>query len=160
VEVIGDGPLLGELTALAESRGVADVVRFRGACSPEKVLEAYARCSLFALPCRIAADGDRDGLPTTLLEAMARGLPVITTNVIGIPELVRAGENGLLVPPDDPDALAEAVTSVRADAELAARLGREARRTIERERRRDEFAAAVRRWLAESAQGPTPRANG
>jgi glycosyltransferase involved in cell wall biosynthesis len=158
VEVLGEGPLLDELVELARSRGVGDRVRFRGACPPGAVSEAYARCSLFAMPCRIASDGDRDGLPTTLLEAMARGLPVVTSDVIGIPELVRHEENGLLVPPDDPEALAAAVTALRRDEGLAARLGAEARRTIERAYRPSQCAEEVRRWLDECARGPTPRA--
>jgi glycosyltransferase involved in cell wall biosynthesis len=158
VNVLGEGPLLPELRALAAALGVEDRVVFRGACSPDEVGEAYAHCSAVAVPCRIATDGDRDGLPVVLIEAMGRGLPVVSTSIIGIPELVRDGENGLLVPPDDPDALAEALSRLRRDRALADRLGRQAARTIEREHRPDLASEELRGWLADRATGPTPRA--
>jgi glycosyltransferase involved in cell wall biosynthesis len=82
---------------------------------------------MVVLPCRVAEDGDRDGLPTVLLEAMAHGLPVISTDVVGIPEVVRHGETGLIVPPDDPEALAAAIASLVADPVFAQRLGSQGR---------------------------------
>jgi glycosyltransferase involved in cell wall biosynthesis len=84
---------------------------------------AYARCSLVVLPCRVDGDGDRDGLPTVLVEALARGIPVVATDVVGIPELVRDGATGRLVPQDDPPALAAAIAELRADPERARALG-------------------------------------
>jgi glycosyltransferase involved in cell wall biosynthesis len=78
---------------------------------------------MVVLPCRVAEDGDRDGMPTVLTEALARGLPVVSTTVVGIGELVRHGETGLLVPPDDPAALADAIEALRRDRGLARRLG-------------------------------------
>jgi glycosyltransferase involved in cell wall biosynthesis len=78
----------------------------------------------------VLANGDRDGIPNVLVEAMACALPVVTTPVSGIPELVRDGENGLLVPPDDPDALAAAILRLRGDAALRRRLGEAARATV------------------------------
>jgi glycosyltransferase involved in cell wall biosynthesis len=150
-EVVGDGPELIGLGELASAQDVEDAVVFRGPVAPDEVAEAYARCSAVVVPSRIAPDGDRDGLPTVLFEAMGRGLPVIATDVVGIPELVRDGENGVLVPPDDPAALAEALVRVRRDPELAERLGREARRTIERDHFPDRASEQLREWLAECA---------
>jgi colanic acid/amylovoran biosynthesis glycosyltransferase len=155
-EMVGDGPELARLRELAAARGVGDRVRFRGPSPPDEVDEAYARCSAVVVPSRIAPDGDRDGLPTVLLEAMGRGLPVIATDVVGIPELVRDGHNGLLVSPDDQDGLAEAITRVHRDHDLADRLGREARTTFEREHDPADAARRVREWMTECA-GRRPR---
>jgi glycosyltransferase involved in cell wall biosynthesis len=85
---------------------------------------------VFCLPCRVLEDGDRDGIPNVLAEAMACGLPVVTTPVSGIPELVEDGINGLLVPPDHPEAIAAAVGQVHALPELADGIGHAARETI------------------------------
>jgi glycosyltransferase involved in cell wall biosynthesis len=82
------------------------------------------------MPSRIDADGDRDGIPNVLLEAMAMGLPVVATRFSGIPELVSHGHDGLLVPPDDAPALADAIATVLADPALAALLGHVARATV------------------------------
>jgi glycosyltransferase involved in cell wall biosynthesis len=82
---------------------------------------------VLALACRRAADGDRDGLPVVLVEAMACRLPVVTTPISGIPELVRDGESGLLVAPDDPPALAQAIGRVLGDGALRRSLGEGAR---------------------------------
>ena len=78
----------------------------------------------------MAEDGDRDGIPNVLVEAMACGLPVVTTAVSGIPELVVDGVNGILVPPEDPPAFADAMVRLHRDPDLARRLGREAEAAI------------------------------
>ena len=93
----------------------------------------YGRADAFCLPCRILEDGDRDGIPNVLAEAMAAGAPVVTTPISGIPEIVRDGETGLLVEPDDPGAVADAVLRLRDDRELAERISAQARATVRRE---------------------------
>ncbi len=77
---------------------------------------------MFALPCRILDSGDRDGIPNVLVEALAAGLPVVTTPISGIPELIVDGDTGLLVAPDDPAALAGALARLHADPAFGARL--------------------------------------
>lgn len=149
VEVVGGGPLLAALTRRAREAGVADRIVFRGPLDADGVADAYRRCAMVVLPCRVAADGDRDGLPTVLGEAMARGLPVVSTDVAGIGELVEHDATGLLVPSDDPWALAEAIARLRADRSLAERLGAAGRRRV-----RDEYdPAAGARALAAVFQG-------
>jgi glycosyltransferase involved in cell wall biosynthesis len=116
-------------------------VRLVGTMSQAALLDAYTRASVFCLPCRVLADGDRDGIPNVLVEAMAAGVPVVTTGISGIPELIEDGVNGLLVPPDDPGALADAVLRVHEDTALRDRLAAAARATV-RERFDGEVLAA------------------
>ena len=105
-------------------------MRLAGPLGQTALLAEYRRATVFCLPCRVAADGDRDGIPNVLVEAMACGLPVVTTGVSGIPELVVDGVNGLLVPSEDPQALAEAIARLHRDPALAERLGRAAQAAV------------------------------
>ena len=98
--------------------------------SHARIRDLYREADLFVAPSEIAADGDRDGIPNVLLEAMATALPVVTTPVSGIPEVVRDGENGLLVPPADAAALAAAIERLAGSAALRERLGAAARRAV------------------------------
>jgi colanic acid/amylovoran biosynthesis glycosyltransferase len=131
VETIGTGPLKPALEAQVQRLGVQDRVTFLGAQPHEAVRPAYRRATLFASPCVVSADGDRDGIPNVLLEAMASGVPVVSTSVSGIPEVIQSGHNGLLVAPHDPAMLAGALDLLLADADLRDRLARAARCTIE-----------------------------
>ncbi|PYU35947.1 MAG: colanic acid biosynthesis glycosyltransferase WcaL, partial [Acidobacteria bacterium] len=85
----------------------------------------------FALPCMVAGDGDRDGIPNVLLEAMSGGVPVVSTPVSGIPELIESERDGLLVPPSNPARLAEALDRLLTSPQLRERLARAARAKIE-----------------------------
>jgi glycosyltransferase involved in cell wall biosynthesis len=104
-------------------------VSLPGPMGQDELLGEYGRASVFCLPCRVLP-GDRDGLPNVLVEAMAAGVPVVTTGVSGIPELVSHEGNGLLVPPDDPVALADALVRLHQDRELAARLAHAGREVV------------------------------
>lgn len=92
----------------------------------------YRQATMFVLPCQIVDNGDRDGIPNVLAEAMATGLPVISTDISGIPELVVHRNNGLLVPQRDVHALAKAMEELLTDAQLRQRLGQAGRDTIGR----------------------------
>jgi len=94
------------------------------------VIAAYREAAVFVLPCVTAADGDRDGIPNVILEAMAMELPVVSTRHSGIPEAVWDGETGLLVPPRDAVALAAALADLMSDGDLRRRLGQEGRRRV------------------------------
>lgn len=120
--IIGQGPGKDYLTQLAADCGVQDCVVLAGGRERREVLEAYRRSDVFVLPCIVSAGGDRDGIPVVLMEAMAVGLPVISTPVSGIPELVRHGYSGWLVPERDAEALAGAISHLAGDAELRKRL--------------------------------------
>ncbi|HET7477335.1 MAG TPA: glycosyltransferase [Dermatophilaceae bacterium] len=116
------GDASATVSATLRRHHLAGQVRVRGAMSQPELLDLYRSADVFALACRVLDDGDRDGIPNVLVEAMAAGLPVVSTGVSGIPELVQDGVNGLLVPPDDPAALADALSRLADDRRLRARL--------------------------------------
>jgi glycosyltransferase involved in cell wall biosynthesis len=121
--IVGTGPLRGDLRGLADSLGIIDRVTFLGARTQMTLLDEYATAQAFALAPVVTADGDRDGIPNVLTEAMASGIPVISSRISGIPELIRDGVNGVLVPPCDPRALADGLHRLLADSSEAGRLG-------------------------------------
>jgi glycosyltransferase involved in cell wall biosynthesis len=129
-EHIGGGPLREALEARAVALGIADRVTWRGALAQDQVLAAYRAADLFVLASRIAADGDRDGLPNVLLEAGAMELAVVASRVAAIPELIEDGVNGRLVPADDVAALAAALALLIANPAARLRLGRAARTRV------------------------------
>jgi glycosyltransferase involved in cell wall biosynthesis len=131
VEIIGSGPLRDPLKAHAQRLGLADRVSLVGAQAHDAVCLAYQRASVFVLPCVVASNGDRDGIPNVLLEAMASGVPVVSTPVSGIPELIESGVNGILVPQHDARSLADAIEGLLASRELSERLVRAARTKLE-----------------------------
>ncbi len=114
--VIGDGPEHGALQALVEQLALGPAVRLLGALADDGEVRAwYRRCAVFCLP------SIQEGFGIVFLEAMASGLPVVSTTATAIPEVVPQGQAGLLVPPRDPEALAEALLSLLSDPELQAR---------------------------------------
>lgn len=118
---IGGGALGPALEARAQALGVADRIAWRGACDQPEVVAAMREADLFVLPSRVAADGDRDGLPNVLMEAASQKLPILSTPVSAIPEFIRNGEHGLLSD-DAPAALAAEICRVADDPSLAPRL--------------------------------------
>jgi hypothetical protein len=148
--IFGDGPLRAALESQAAAHGLGDQVRFGGAVPQEEVARQMRACHAFVLPCRRDRNGDMDGIPTVFMEAMATGRPVVSCAVSGIPELVRDGESGLIVPPDDPAALADALVRLAADAALRARLGAAARRLVERQHDQETNARRVIAMLEEA----------
>ncbi len=129
--IIGDGPERAALAQRIEALRLGGQVALLGALRQEEVRSWMRNAAVFALPARIDRDGNMDGIPVALMEAMATGIAVVSTAVSGIPELVEDGVSGLLVPPDDPVALAEAIVRLLRDDALAQRLVEHARRTIE-----------------------------
>jgi glycosyltransferase involved in cell wall biosynthesis len=127
--IYGDGPLHGQLSAQIEQLGLAGCVSLPGERDQAELIPIFQRADVFALAPFVTEDGDRDGIPNVLVEAMACGLPVVSTSVAGIPELVRDGQNGLLVAPRDTAALAAALGSLLEDRERREQLGAAARAT-------------------------------
>lgn len=131
--IIGDGPEFGNLSAQIEHSGLGGRVRLEGPRPQAEVIEAMRAAALLAVPCVVSEDGNRDGLPTVLIEAMALGTPCVASDVTGIPELVRNDDTGLCVGEGDPDALADALERLLGDEALRLRLARAARAAVERD---------------------------
>lgn len=148
-EIVGQGPLQDALGRLIVELSLQAQVKLVGAKPQDQVRASYRRASIFALPCMIGKDGNRDGLPTVLLEAMAMGLPPVSTAVTGVPEIIDDGINGLLVPQQDADTLADALARLVSDVPLRARLGANARTKIERTFDIRQNVAILRHWLTE-----------
>lgn len=129
--MVGDGDRRGPLEELVGSLGVGDHVELMGPRPRHEVLDLMRRAQVLAAPCVTGPDGNRDALPTVLLEALAVGLPVVATPVGGIPEIVDDGVEGLVVPEGDPRALADALERILGDEPLRAALGRAGRRKAE-----------------------------
>jgi glycosyltransferase involved in cell wall biosynthesis len=144
----GGGYAAGMWARIAEL-GLGDRVALPGAMGQEQLWHEYRRAGVFCLPCRLLED-DRDGIPNVLVEAMACGLPVVTTAVSGIPELVSDGYNGLFVPPDDAEALAGAILRLRGNPVLASRLGAAAAATVRERFDGDRLAATLAGLFHES----------
>lgn len=130
--IVGDGDERERLQDLVERMDLRDVVELAGALPNERVRTGMSQADLVVLPCRVAEDGNRDALPTVLLEAMALETPVVSTPVTGIPEIVGDDEAGVIVPPDDPERLAESVEVLLDDPDRRRRCGRAGRARAER----------------------------
>jgi glycosyltransferase involved in cell wall biosynthesis len=143
VRIAGDGPLWPTLQRLVNELGLEEVVRFLGPLTQQEIEEQYGQASVFVLACQVGADGNRDGLPNTLLEAMARELPVVSTTLASVEEAVTDGEHGLLIPPRDHAALADALARLLGEPDLCERLGAAARARVAGSYDRDELAPRV-----------------
>lgn len=140
--IVGAGEQRAALEQQIAQAGLREYVALLGAQPQAAVMRLIGRAAALALPCVVGSDGDRDGLPTVLVEAMALGTPVVSTSIVGIPELIEHGRSGLLVPPHDPPALAAALGQLRDSATLRARLSATA---LERVRADFSLAANVGR---------------
>lgn len=129
--IVGKGPLEANLRALIRQCGLDEHVELPGPRSREELLHLYPQASAFVAPCVVGSDGNRDGLPTVLIEAMALGVPVVATPVTGIPELVEHEHTGLLVPEANPERLAAAIRRTLEDREDARARAFRGRRLVE-----------------------------
>lgn len=129
--IIGEsGDQTDVIKTTIQNKKLESRVVLRNAVTQEELRELYQQATIFALPCVITKDGDRDGIPNVMAEAMATGLPIVSTPISGIPELVEDQVNGLLVPPRDVEGLAGALKLLLADEMLRHKLGKAARQTI------------------------------
>jgi glycosyltransferase involved in cell wall biosynthesis len=132
-QIAGGGPLHDTLERFLVRRGLKDRVTLCGPLPQEEIREKLRWADLFVLACVVAASGDRDGIPVSLMESMATGVPVVSTEVTGVPELITSPDDGLLVPPHDPTALAEAIKQLLSDPTRRRSVAGAARQKIARE---------------------------
>ena len=131
-QILGDGPLRAELEQLVRELGVSDSVKLVGESDQAGVGAEMGRADIFVAPSVVAEDGDMEGVPVSIMEAMARGLPVVSTLHSGIPELVRDKVSGYLVPERDTPSLAHALARLVEDPRLRHRMGMAGRGIVER----------------------------
>jgi glycosyltransferase involved in cell wall biosynthesis len=124
LDIVGDGPMAGELAALVAARGLQARITFHGARPQPELVEFYRRAAIFALAPAVQVDGDRDGIPNVILEAMACGAPVVASAISGIPEAIDHDRTGVLVPPSNAEALADALGRLLHDTVAAEEIGR------------------------------------
>jgi glycosyltransferase involved in cell wall biosynthesis len=142
-DIVGDGEMRHEVEARIRRRGLQDVVTLHGVISQPKLVELMLNANVLVMASVVARNNDRDGIPNVILEAMASGLPVIASEVSGIPEVVIDGETGLLVPEGDAVALEKAIAGVFEDPGRAAQMAMRARKKIERDFDIDENVGAL-----------------
>lgn len=147
-EIIGEGPLETALRSQIVAEGLESCVKLAGPMTQSQIALRLAQATIFALPCTREEGGGMDNLPTVIMEAMAAGLPVISTPLAGVPEMVETGVNGLLVPEHDPPATAAAIEYLIANPEQARRFG-DRGREIAREKFSIETSAQALRALFE-----------
>ena len=141
--IVGDGNQRPVLEGMIEEYELADEVFLAGARPHEEIVEFCARADIFTLPCVIGDDNTRDGIPVALMEAMAWELPVVSTNIVGLPELIASGRDGILAESGSAEALADAIQSLADSPELRISLGKAGRRKVEREFNAVRSAAAL-----------------
>lgn len=131
--LIGQGNLQGAIESAIKEKGLSNHVSILGAKSHDEVKKWYSQSHAYILPCITGKDGNKDGLPVAIVEALASGLPVITTPMTGNPEVVKHLENGILVPFSDPAATADAMLKIVKDKNLYYLLSGKARQSIEKQ---------------------------
>ena len=125
--IVGEGPEQENLENQIKQLNLLEHVHLLGPQTQNTLQQTMAESAFMVLPCIITDSGDRDGLPTVLLEAMAKALPVISTQVAGVPEIIDDQQTGFLTPSEDPDALAKAMATLLGDVHRIRRMGDQAR---------------------------------
>ncbi|HUY14914.1 MAG TPA: glycosyltransferase family 4 protein [Terriglobia bacterium] len=152
--IVGYGPQEEELRALIGHLGVDDRVFMRGKMTQDELAPLYQQARMFVLPCVITEAGDRDGIPNVFMEAMASKLPVVSTDISGIAELVDSGQNGFLVNQRDAAALADSLERLLADPALCRRFGERGRAKVLERFTVEASALRVRALLLAAAGEP------
>jgi glycosyltransferase involved in cell wall biosynthesis len=145
-----------QLEQQVRDHGLQDAVQLVGVLNQRDIREILSRTQVFVLPCVRTENGDQDGIPVSLMEAMALRVPVITTRVSGMPELVTDGVSGLLVSPHDPGSLAAALERLLKDSPLRVALGNGGRKAVEQRYDVNQSAAQLEGIFLESIASSRP----
>jgi len=129
-EIAGDGLLMEELKSLVSQHDLTSKIKFKSAIAHDDVFPWMRQADIFVLACKKDSNGDQDGIPVVLMEAMAVGIPVVSTEISGIPELIQDGVSGFLAKPNDPESLAEAIERVLNGSKPIAQITKAARQRI------------------------------
>jgi glycosyltransferase involved in cell wall biosynthesis len=132
-DIYGGGPLRASLDERIAALGLQQLVRLHGSRLQAEIVEAYRSAAVFALAPVVTDDGDRDGIPNVLVEAMASQVPVVSTRISGIPELITSGREGMLVEPRDPHALADALQAALQDGTRVVAMAAAGRAKVEQQ---------------------------
>ena len=133
LSIYGNGPLRGKLETLVQEKGLQNNITFQGSKQNDEIIKSLLNHDILLIPSVEAVDGDREGLPNTAIEGLSTGIPTITTDHAGLPELIKDGETGLLVPERDSTALANAIKKLMAREQLVAKLSENGRKKVESE---------------------------
>jgi glycosyltransferase involved in cell wall biosynthesis len=131
-DIYGGGPMRASLDDRIEALGLHDLVKLHGLRLQAEIVDAYHTAAVFALAPVVTDNGDRDGIPNVLVEAMASQVPVVSTSISGIPELIASGSEGILVEPGDPGALADALQAAIEGGARVATMAAAGRAKVER----------------------------
>ncbi len=150
--IIGNGPLLESLHQLVTNLNLDEVITFAGPLPPEQVAEHFDSAHILLAPSVTATDGDKEGIPVAIMEAMARGLPVVSTYHSGIPELIEDGVNGYLVPERDHEALAHRLFILMNERDQWAQIAIAARQKVMLDHNNETLARILESYLLECAE--------
>lgn len=152
-QIVGEGPERDRLEKLIRQHHLSDMVQLTGPLPQTKLVEILAQCSIFVFPAIHDSSGDTDNLPTVLIEAMASRLPIVATEIAGIPEIVQHNENGLLVAEKDPAGLAQAIRAMAGDEAMLERFGRASRRIAEEKFALSHTVGELKKLFSQSGLG-------
>lgn len=152
--IVGYGPLEKSIRKQISTLGLDDHITLVGKLTQDQLIEYYQQADIFVLPCLVTDDGDRDGIPNVLLEAMAMEVPVVSTTISGISELVESNQNGVLVPEKDALSLAQALEGLMRQPELRTTLGKAGRLTVLEKFGLTRNVGAVKDWLLQAIEKP------
>ncbi|NEP17137.1 MAG: glycosyltransferase [Leptolyngbya sp. SIO4C1] len=153
--IVGYGPLQAAIEQQIADLGLTAQVTLLGQLTQDRLVQVYQQADIFVLPCQVTEEGDRDGIPNVLLEAMAMTVPVISTQISGIVELIKSNCNGRLVPQKDASALAQEMAALIEQPDLRERLGQRGQRTVQQRFALENNVAQVKRLLLQSIEKHT-----